>query len=111
MSDKTVCEECGYEINEHYHCQKVTAERLRLVQEELTNARSMVETGHLYVTVLEGALAKMLTQCGELFEVYLPLVEEHMPELKPTMMKAIADIKKVVSDHEGEKGQKNETVN
>jgi hypothetical protein len=26
-------------------------------------------------------------------------------------MKAIADIKKVVSDHEGEKGQKNETVN
>lgn len=59
--------------------------------------------------MLEDAFCEMARGCAELFEVMLPEVQILMPSQAHQLKDAIAGLLKVISDHEKEKTEKNET--
>jgi hypothetical protein len=111
MSEILKCVECGEPIDEHYHCQQVTAMRLREAMDALDLSHENVKTCQAYIGQLEDALASTFTKVVDIFETLEKEVGETLPEKHSFFKECIATLKKVVSDHEEEKGKKNATAN
>lgn len=110
MSNELRCTECGDMIAEHYNCQQVAAERLRLVQELLKDTEAVVAKSKGYIDQLEIAFTDTLRCAAEIFEAMLPDIERLAPHEKYKLVDAIAAINQTIADHEKEKGYRNETI-
>jgi hypothetical protein len=76
---------------------------------ELKAATEVIEAGSKYIAELEDAFCEMGRECAELFEAMLPEVDILMPSQAYQLKDAIAGLRKMITDHEKEKAEKNET--